>query len=195
MDSSGEQHLQIDHNIFKRKLDLKGQPIEDPKKEDITIQTKEVAVNITTNKTKEECGSCYGASLDPTRCCNTCEDVREAYRERRWAFPDNPENISQCKDEKFSDKLKTAFSQGCQIYGSLVVNRVSGSFHVAPGKSFSINHVHVHDVQPFSSTEFNTTHRIRHLSFGASIDSGTHNPMKNTVGLAEEGRFCNKLKK
>jgi hypothetical protein len=115
--------------------------------------------------------------------------VREAYRERRWAFPENPENISQCKEEKFSEKLKTAFSQGCQIYGSLVVNRVSGSFHIAPGKSFSINHVHVHDVQPFSSTEFNTTHKIRHLSFGASIDSDTHNPLKDTVGLAEEGKF------
>jgi hypothetical protein len=34
-----------------------------------------------------------------------------------------------------------------QIYGTLEVNRVGGSFHIAPGKSFSINHVHVHDVQ------------------------------------------------
>jgi hypothetical protein len=40
MDSSGEQHLQIDHNIYKRRLDLKGQPIEEPKKEDITIKSK-----------------------------------------------------------------------------------------------------------------------------------------------------------
>ncbi|EFA04394.1 endoplasmic reticulum-Golgi intermediate compartment protein 3 [Tribolium castaneum] len=185
MDSSGEQHLQIDHNIYKRRLDLQGQPIEEPKKEDITIKRKNSTEVATVNKT--ECGSCYGASFDPKRCCNTCEDVREAYRERRWAFPENPENITQCKEERFSEKLKTAFAQGCQIYGSLTVNRVSGSFHIAPGKSFSINHVHVHDVQPFSSTEFNTTHKIRHLSFGASIDSDTHNPLKDTVGLAEEG--------
>lgn len=115
--------------------------------------------------------------------------MREAYRERRWAFPDNPENITQCKDEKFSEKLKDAFNQGCQIYGSLIVNRVSGSFHIAPGKSFSINHVHVHDVQPFSSGSFNTTHRIRHLSFGTSIDSVRHNPLKDTLSLAEEGRL------
>lgn len=40
MDSSGEQHLQIDHNIYKRKLDAEGKPIEEPKKEDITVKTK-----------------------------------------------------------------------------------------------------------------------------------------------------------
>ena len=32
MDTTGEQHLHIDHNIYKRRLDLKGQPIENPKK-------------------------------------------------------------------------------------------------------------------------------------------------------------------
>lgn len=139
-------------------------------------------------KNKTECGSCYGAAVDPNRCCNTCEEVREAYRERRWAL-DNLENISQCQEEKFSEKLKTAFAQGCQVYGSLIVNRVSGSFHIAPGKSFSVSHVHVHDVQPFSSGEFNTTHTIRHLSFGTSIDSRTHNPLKDTTGLATEGMY------
>ncbi|KAJ8958912.1 hypothetical protein NQ318_019681 [Aromia moschata] len=120
MDSSGEQHLEIDHNIYKRRLDLEGRPIEEPKREDITIKTKNETEDSPKNKT--ECGSCYGAALDPNRCCNTCEEVREAYRERRWAI-DNLENITQCKDEKFHEKLKTAFTQGCQIYGSLIVNR------------------------------------------------------------------------
>ena len=35
MDTSGEQHLQIEHNIYKRRLDLEGKPIEDPQKEEI----------------------------------------------------------------------------------------------------------------------------------------------------------------
>lgn len=38
--------------------------------------------------------------------------------------------------------MKTAFTQGCQIYGYMEVNRVGGSFHIAPGDSFSVNHVH-----------------------------------------------------
>lgn len=58
------------------------------------------------------------------RCCNTCEDVKEAYRQRKWAFPD-PQNITQCQNEHYADKLKNAFAEGCQIYGTLLVNRVS----------------------------------------------------------------------
>lgn len=35
MDSSGDQHLHIEHDVFKRRMDLQGNPIEEPKKEDI----------------------------------------------------------------------------------------------------------------------------------------------------------------
>lgn len=44
MDTSGEQHLHIDHNIYKRRLNLEGEPIEDPKKEDIMTTTKKAEV-------------------------------------------------------------------------------------------------------------------------------------------------------
>lgn len=40
MDSSGDQHLHIDHNIFKRRLDLEGTPIDAAKKENIQVTTK-----------------------------------------------------------------------------------------------------------------------------------------------------------
>lgn len=52
MDSSGEQHLEINHNIYKRRLDLEGKPIEEPKKEDIIIKVK-------TNVTTTEAPVCY----------------------------------------------------------------------------------------------------------------------------------------
>ena len=58
------------------------------------------------------------------RCCNTCEEVKEAYRQKKWAFP-NLETIDQCKSENYSDKLKHTFKEGCQIYGYMEVNRVS----------------------------------------------------------------------
>ncbi|KAH9628676.1 hypothetical protein HF086_009298 [Spodoptera exigua] len=67
------------------------------------------------------------------------------------------------------------------------VNRVGGSFHIAPGKSFTINHVHVHDVQPYSSSVFNTTHFIRHLSFGTDIEGANTAPLDGVDGIAKEG--------
>jgi len=38
MDSSGEQHLQIEHNIYKRRLDLDGKPITEPQKEGMSTR-------------------------------------------------------------------------------------------------------------------------------------------------------------
>lgn len=47
MDSAGDQHLHIDHNIYKRRVDLNGNPIEEAKKEEIVTSTmkKENAVS------------------------------------------------------------------------------------------------------------------------------------------------------
>jgi len=57
-------------------------------------------------------------------CCNTCEDVREAYRLKGWAMT-NLEDYAQCKDEHVNKKAGSAFSEGCQIHGYMEVNRVS----------------------------------------------------------------------
>jgi endoplasmic reticulum-Golgi intermediate compartment protein 3 len=65
---------------------------------------------------------------------------------------------------------------------------MGGSFHVAPGKSFSINHIHVHDIQPYSSSSFNTTHRINNLSFGNDIDYANTKPLNGHTSTAKEGK-------
>ena len=52
-------------------------------------------------------------------------------------------------------------------------------------------YVLVHDVHPFSSSSFNTTHIIRHLSFGKKLESITShggNPLDSTESIAEEGK-------
>ena len=53
--------------------------------------------------------------------------------------------------------------------------------------------VHVNDVQPFSSSDFNMTHKIRHLSFGRQLNSGDNaaqrhvNPLDGVEAPAEKG--------
>ncbi|XP_045151453.1 endoplasmic reticulum-Golgi intermediate compartment protein 3 [Echinops telfairi] len=121
--------------------------------------------------------------LLPCRCCNTCEDVREAYRRRGWAFK-NPDTIEQCRREGFSQKMQEQKNEGCQVYGFLEVNKVAGNFHFAPGKSFQQSHVHVHaveihDLQSFGLDNINMTHYIRHLSFGEDYP-GIVNPLDHT---------------
>lgn len=65
------------------------------------------------------------------RCCNTCDDVREAYRRRGWAFK-NPDTIEQCKREGFSQKMQEQKNEGCQVYGFLEVNKVRDGFSWEP---------------------------------------------------------------
>ena len=188
MDVSGEQHIDIEHNIFKRRLDLDGKPIEDPQKEHNLGAVAKISneTSKASGENKTVCGSCYGAETSERNCCNTCNDVREAYRIKTWKF--DPRGIEQCRDGLTSEVEERALKEGCQIYGYLEVNRVGGSFHIAPGKSFVINHIHVHDVNPFASTDFNVTHRIRHLSFGQQIENGqSHSPLDGVESTADKG--------
>ena len=196
MDSTGEQHLHIEHNIYKRRLTLDGHPIEEAKKEEIQSSTTAKKLNETAEQKSSEqkpkeneppvCGSCYGAGHNDTHCCNTCQDVIDAYRDKKWN--PNTESFEQCKNEKKleGEFAKKAFDEGCNVFGTMEVNRMGGSFHIAPGRSFSINHIHVHDVQPFSSSKFNTSHRINKLTFGGEFGFGHTNPLDDLEVTAKE---------
>jgi endoplasmic reticulum-Golgi intermediate compartment protein 3 len=80
--------------------------------------------------------------------------VQEAYRARGWAFT-NPDEIAQCMQEGFSEKMKLQRNEGCQVYGYILVKKVAGNFHIAPGKSFQQHHMHVHDLKPYGADSFN----------------------------------------
>lgn len=58
------------------------------------------------------------------RCCQTCDDVKRAYKLKNWDF--HPFSIEQCKNQSSqSGMYDNAFKEGCQMYGTLQVNRVS----------------------------------------------------------------------
>uniref|UniRef100_A0A8W7P7C7 Endoplasmic reticulum-Golgi intermediate compartment protein 3 n=1 Tax=Anopheles coluzzii TaxID=1518534 RepID=A0A8W7P7C7_ANOCL len=182
----GEINAYLSPNVSE---ELFGNQIEEPKKEDIQASTKRISSTEApaTTTVKPACGSCYGAAKNASQCCNTCQEVIDAYRERKWN--PNVEDFEQCKNGNGGSVEGKAFSEGCHIYGTMEVNRVEGRFHIAPGKSFSINHIHVHDVQPYSSSRFNTTHRINTLSFGEQFGFGTTRPLDGLMVEATEAHL------
>ncbi|RWS22273.1 endoplasmic reticulum-Golgi intermediate compartment protein 3-like protein [Leptotrombidium deliense] len=198
IDVSGEQHINIVNNIYKRRLNEKGDPIEEPERDD-TVGTHKVkkakedflkAVKETQTEKADvldpnRCESCYGAESDKWRCCNNCEDVRSAYNDKGWALKDLS-NIKQCQREGLSDSITNFDKEGCQVFGFVEVSRVGGNFHIAPGRSLTKHHVHVHDLNPHESHRVNVTHKIRHLSFGRNIPGKT-NPLDGSYEVAEEG--------
>lgn len=79
-------------------------------------------------------------------------------------------NHVQCKREGFLQKIKEEDGEGCQVFGTLEVNKVAGNFHFAPGKSFQQANMHVHDLQAFQKDSFNVCHHsMFFFSFSMSL--------------------------
>lgn len=178
MDISGEQQLDVDHNLFKQRLNKDGVPIREGEVQtDLGEENKTAVVLSSLNQTLDplRCESCYGAETIDAPCCNTCEEVREAYRRRGWAM-NNADGVIQCEREGWTRKMKEQSEEGCSAYGYLLVNKVAGNFHFAPGKSFQQHNIHIHDMHQLGRSTFNLSHSIKRLSFGTEYP-GQVNPL------------------
>uniref|UniRef100_A0A452ZE07 Endoplasmic reticulum vesicle transporter N-terminal domain-containing protein n=1 Tax=Aegilops tauschii subsp. strangulata TaxID=200361 RepID=A0A452ZE07_AEGTS len=143
-DISGEQHQDIRHDIEKKRLDSHGNVIES-RKEGIggtKIEKPLQKHGGRLGKGEEYCGTCYGAEESDEQCCNSCEEVREAYKKKGWALT-NPDLIDQCAREDFVERVKTQHGEGCSVHGFLDVSKVAGNFHFAPGKGYYESNVDV----------------------------------------------------
>ncbi|XP_019456922.1 PREDICTED: endoplasmic reticulum-Golgi intermediate compartment protein 3-like [Lupinus angustifolius] len=177
MDISGEQHLDVKHDIIKKRLDSLGNVIE-TRQDGIGAPKVEKPLQRHGGRLEHNetyCGSCYGAEVTDEDCCNTCEEVREAYLKKGWALS-NPDIIDQCKREGFLQRIKNEDGEGCNVYGFLEVNKVAGNFHFAPGKSFQQSGVLVHELLAFQKDSFNLSHHINRLAFGEYFP-GVINPL------------------
>jgi len=201
LDVSGEAQIGVEHTIYKRRLDLvTGNPLED-----YQLHAKQPGDdnsspdNMASSKSKEEmekiekkmkdpkyCGSCYGSELRPGECCNTCQQVKDSYQRKHWQFSLN-DDIEQCVLEQEERKAKYSKREGCNVHGYLLVNKVAGNFHFAPGRSVQqAQGAHIHDYSPFEIEHFNTSHIIHSLGFGEKYP-GLHNPLDGVSKILPKG--------
>jgi hypothetical protein len=173
MDVSGEQQHALMHGI--RKVRLLPQ-----RHGGGAIDITSIALHEDTAKHLDPnyCGGCGGApppsSASKPGCCNTCDEVRDAYGEATWAFGMG-EGIEQCEREHYAEKLEAQREEGCRIEGGLRVNKVVGNFHLAPGRSFTSGNMHVHDLKTYWEVPKGKTHDFTHiihsLRFGPQLPS------------------------
>ena len=135
------------------------------------------------------CGDCYGAGLEG-QCCNTCDDVREAYELAGWLF--RAAEVRQCQKEIMKDTLKDALSAdgGCQVYGWIELSRSSGHFHIAPHKDIHSQGVNngflsLLDLISFTFEQFNISHTVNTLSFGDTYP-GIRNPLDEQSRVVQD---------
>lgn len=185
MDTAGEQQHNIEHDVSKNRLTPNG----------LLIDSTKLSLGSELNKPKhapDYCGPCYGARPD-NECCNTCEQVRDAYSSKGWSI-DDLDAIAQCKEEHYKEKLAEQSHEGCNVAGSLQVNKVIGNFHLAPGRAVQTEQgtVHIHDIQQFlmDPAKHSFSHQIHHLSFGPPSAGHQHtNPLDGIVKEAPEAAY------
>jgi len=195
MDISGENQRDISHNIIKVRLDQTGAIVPNSFSADLRNDVDKM----NEAKTADHCGSCYGGLEPASGCCNSCEDVRQAYINRGWSFS-NPDAIDQvprrfffrlkslltsgfsgimkCKDEGWAEKLREQSNEGCNISGRLRVNKVIGNIHFSPGRSFQTNSRNVYELVPYlrdDGSRHDFSHHIHTFEFqgGSRFTSAT----------------------
>ncbi|WVQ74510.1 hypothetical protein IAR50_004111 [Cryptococcus sp. DSM 104548] len=143
MDISGEHQSGFEHSVTKTRLDKEGKVISQVAGKQLKGDVERAHLE----KDPSYCGSCYGATPPESGCCNSCEQVREAYVRKGWSFSD-PAGIEQCVEEGWMDKMKEQNQEGCRIDGRVRVNKVIGNLHFSPGRSYHNNMAQMLQLMP-----------------------------------------------
>ncbi|GAA6017482.1 hypothetical protein JCM10207_008242 [Rhodosporidiobolus poonsookiae] len=190
MDISGEHQNDVNHDLTKTRISPEGKFVDEARKgKELTGDAERIA----RQKAEGYCGTCYGGT-PPTDgpnpgCCNTCDEVRESYVRRGWSFV-NPDSVEQCVSEGWSDKIKEQATEGCNLAGKVHVNKVIGNFHLSPGRSFTSNQMHVHDLVPYlkDGSKHDFGHVVNAFSFGSETEDEFLNEYGSGRGIDETKR-------
>jgi len=164
------------------RLDKDGAPVAEAVKDVVGVDRHEANVNIKEHlEQPTTCGDCYGAETAQHPCCNTCDQVKDAYRRKGWAFSDTV-RIKQCVAEGYVTNLQQQKEEGCLVHGYVSVNRVSGNVNIVPGKFVLQNTRYVMDATG-GPAGFNLSHVINKLTFGQAFP-GMKNPLDQVVKIS-----------
>ena len=180
MDVAGDSHTNLEEDdefqVIKTRLKLDGSRFSQRATEKVEANKaakEEKMKSVIREKALPEdyCGSCFGAGNEGRKCCNTCDEVIEAYKEKRWDSTSITFTSEQCiregRDKKSIKRMSKG--EGCNIAGKLRVNKVAGNFHIAMGEAVDMNGRHIHQFLPEDRINFNSSHIIHELSFGEVI--------------------------
>ena len=171
IDVAGDSQLNLSNGLYKLRLNLDGSL---RSKEKISTEAnikheedKKRQDALNKNLPDNYCGPCYGAHEKEGDCCNTCDDVIDRYKKRKWNSDAVVPIAEQCIREgkgRYEPK-KMSLGEGCNLHGYFTVNRVAGNFHIAMGEGVDRNGAHIHNFLPEDRVNFNASHTIHELMF------------------------------
>jgi hypothetical protein len=118
-----------------------------------------------------------GVFLLLRRCCNTCNELIQAYQRKQWSINEILRNSTQCIHDRAKHFANLGEDEGCMVSGRMLVNKVAGNFHIAQGESIVRDGRHIHQFNPALAPKFNVSHTVHSLSFGEPYPSMPVNPL------------------
>lgn len=174
MDVAGDSQFNAEGNMIKIRLNTKGERVGDMEyvESNQHRQQQDVKEKLLKEDLPEDyCGPCYGAGENEDQCCNTCDEVIDAYRTKQWNVNSILATSEQCiregRDRKEPKRMTKG--EGCNLSGFINVNRVAGNFHIAMGEGIERDGRHIHTFVPDDTPNFNASHIIHELSFGPKV--------------------------
>jgi predicted nucleic acid-binding Zn ribbon protein len=176
MDVAGDSQLNVEDTLVKLHLHKDGTP----------LTNQEVQVDL--NKHQQDfddkqrilkeklpqnyCGPCFGAHETDDQCCQTCDEVLDAYKKKSWNWDMLQYTAEQCIREgrDHQEPKRMTKGMGCNLSGYMTVNRVAGNFHIAMGEGVERDGRHIHSFVPEDAPNFNASHIIHQLTFGPGDD-------------------------
>jgi len=173
IDVAGDSQINIEDTLKKIRIHDKNGKRYSPEEIKVELNThrEEQAKKeriLRENLADDYCGPCYGAHEVEDQCCQTCDEVIEAYEKKRWKTELLRYTAEQCVREE-RDKMEPknmTKGEGCNLSGYMTVNRVSGNFHIAMGEGIERDGRHIHTYVPEDAPNFNASHIIHQLGFG-----------------------------
>ena len=187
MDVAGDSQLDVEDTLVKKQLRMDGS----------VRSLDEISVEMNAHRQEQEkkqrilkkalpegyCGPCFGAQKSDDQCCQTCDELLAAYKEKRWKSDLLAYTAEQCiregRDHKEPKKMRKG--QGCNLSGYMTVNRVAGNFHIAMGEGVERDGRHIHTFLPEDSSNFNCSHIIHQMSFGPGEED--RSPLNGVVQI------------
>jgi len=163
VDSAGDNQVNVHGGLEKLAIDATGAVVHE------TAATPKPGA----------CLSCLEAADEgQNKCCNTCEDLKEAYLAKELSYFSVLSTAEQCRN-----------SVGCRIFGKVTVNKVSGNVHVALGHSTVREGKMVHEFNVNDIGDgFNTSHEIHAIAFGDTVP-GVLSPLDGTTKVVKHGAY------
>lgn len=113
---------------------------------------------------KDRCGSCYGAHVDEDDCCNSCDDVKNAFAKKGWSLPSSY-TIEQCDNTVYEQHPPQA-NEGCLLKAHLQSKKVPAIIQLGIAYDFNARHLHAERVEKIKAGYISFTHKMHKINFG-----------------------------